>query len=375
MIYLDNAATTLVKPKSVLQNVRYAVNHLSSPGRGQYKYADEAGKSVFELREKAGSLFNVPEPENVVITFNATHALNMAIASYVKKGSKAVISGYEHNAVTRPLYAYGADVTVVSTPLFDVDAAEDGFNKIIDSETNVVVCTAVSNVFGYALPIAEIAGICREKGVPLIIDASQGAGVIDIDFQTIGASFMAMPGHKALYGPQGTGLLLCGDSLKPFMHGGTGSDSQNRLMPDYLPDVGEAGTHNMPGIYGLCAGLDFVISKTPKVIGAYEKKLAMVLAEKLKSIDEATVYCDENFENQTGVLSFTVKDMDCVDVADRLARYGICVRAGMHCAPFAHKTAGTDKTGTVRVSFSAFNRPDDCELAYRAVRSIIKRKI
>lgn len=375
MIYLDNAATTLIKPKQVARNVQYAVNHLSSPGRGQYKYTDDAGKIIFDLREKAAHLFHISAPENVVITFNATHALNMAINSRVTKGSKVVTSGYEHNAVTRPLYALGADVVSMKTPLFDKEAMIDAFYKNINSSTDCVVCTAVSNVFGYILPIDEISEICREKSVPLIIDASQSAGVLDLDFQKLGCDFMAMPGHKALYGVQGTGLLLCENDLKPLLHGGTGADSKNKFMPDYLPDAGEAGTHNMPGIYGLSAGLDFVSQITPRKIGEYERKLAMLLAEKLCSLNGVRVYFDEHFENQTGVVSFMVKDADCVEVADYLAHRGICVRAGMHCAPLAHDTAGTYKTGTVRVSFSAFNTRADAEAVFLAVKGFLNEKI
>ena len=372
MTYLDNAATTLMKPPEVAAKVKHALENMSSPGRGQYKYADLADQTVFACRQAASELFHMDNPENVVITFNATHALNMAINTCVPKGGKAIISGYEHNAVTRPLHALEADVTTVDSPLFDRNAAICGFREAITANADAVICTAVSNVFGYALPIYEIAEICREKDVPLIIDASQAAGVLDLDFTRLNAEFTAMPGHKSLYGMQGTGLLLCRSSVEPFIHGGTGSDSRNAAMPPFLPDAGEAGTHNMPGIAGLCAGLNFVKKKTPQKIAAYEKKLAVQTCRKLSELDRITVFCDKSFENQTGVVSFTIDGMDSVVAAEKLADAGICVRAGMHCAPLAHETAGTVDTGTVRVSFSAFNTMRDVERLLYALGKIVR---
>ena len=202
----------------------------------------------------------MPEhPERVIFTSNATHALNLAIKTLVHPGDRVVISGYEHNAVTRPLVALGAETLVAQAPLFRPEVLLRQMEEAITGRTAAVVCTHVSNVFGYVLPVYEIAAICRERGVPFVLDASQSAGVIPISCKELGADFVAMPGHKGLYGPQGTGLLLCArEDVNTLLEGGTGSASALPGMPEVLPDRLEAGTHNMPGIAGLLEGLRFV---------------------------------------------------------------------------------------------------------------------
>lgn len=371
MIYLDSAATTLIKPQEVIRRTAWAVKNLASPGRGQYYNADLAEKVAYGCREKAAAMFGVSQPDNVVLTFNATHGLNMAINTLAYSGCRVVVSGYEHNAVMRPLHSIGAEIITAASPLFDRQGAIDAFDRAVTPDTGLVVCTAVSNVFGFVLPIAEIAEICRVRGVPLIIDASQAAGNVELDFTALGAAFMAMPGHKGLYGPQGTGLLLCSDGVKPFMRGGTGGDSRLPDMPDYLPDAGEAGTHNMPGIAGLSAGLDFVRSTGMGRILRHERRMTELCASELEKIPGVTVYGAENKNAQSGVLSFTCAGLDCVTAAQQLSKYGICVRAGLHCAPRAHETAGTLETGTVRVSASAFTKPGDIYCLSRAMSKIM----
>ncbi|NLA86475.1 MAG: aminotransferase class V-fold PLP-dependent enzyme, partial [Clostridiales bacterium] len=207
MIYLDNAATTLIKPTGVSKSAAWAFGHLSSPGRGGHKAAMDAAQTAYECRLAAAKLFRVKNPENIVFTFNATHALNIAIKSLVRRGEKAVVSGYEHNAVTRPLHALGARVSVASSELFEPEMALLAFERRLTDDTALVVCNHVSNVFGYILPVERIMEACREKRIPFILDASQSAGVIDIDFEKLGADFICMPGHKGLYGPQGISLL------------------------------------------------------------------------------------------------------------------------------------------------------------------------
>ena len=182
MIFLDNAATTLLKPPGVARSTGWAVGHLSSPGRGGYAAAQEASKVALECREKVSDLFNVGDPENVVFTFNATHALNIAIKNYVRRGDKVIISGYEHNAVTRPLHAAGARMMIAASELFEPEMALHAFERRIGDDTSLIVCNHVSNVFGYILPVERIAAVCREKKIPFILDASQSAGVLDIDF-------------------------------------------------------------------------------------------------------------------------------------------------------------------------------------------------
>ena len=221
MIYLDAGATTLQKPERVRRAMYDAVAAMSSPGRGSYPATRLAEETDFQCRSLAAELFGVDDPARVVFTANATHGLNIAIKTLVKPGSRVVISGYEHNAVTRPLHGIpDVELTVVDTPLFRPEAMLAEFEQALDAGADAVVCTHVSNVFGDILPIEGVAQLCREAGVPLIIDASQSAGVLPIDCKTLGAAFVAMPGHKGLYGPQGTGLLLCGGEALPLLQGG-----------------------------------------------------------------------------------------------------------------------------------------------------------
>ena len=218
--------------------------------------------------------------------------------------------------------------------------------------TDAAVCTHVSNVYGNVLPVSAVAALCRERGVPLVIDASQSAGTLPVRLHGTGAAFIAMPGHKGLYGPQGTGLLLCGAAGVPLLQGGTGSNSLDQSMPDFLPDRHEAGTHNVCGIGGLLAGLRFVRERRPEELLAEERALTALAARGLRQLPGVEVFTGPG---QSGVLSFRCRDLDCEEAAARLAEAGIAVRAGLHCAPMAHRSGGTLETGTVRVSFSAFN--------------------
>ena len=369
MIYLDAAATTFQKPPSVRAAMQNAMRTLASPGRGGYAAARAAEETAFRCRSLAAELFRVPSPEQVVFTSSATHGLNIAIKSLVPEGGRAVISGYEHNAVTRPLYALGARVKVAASPLFDRRAAMRAFENLISTDVDAVVCTHVSNVFGFVLPIEEIAAFCRAEGVPLIVDASQSAGALPLDFAALGAAFVAMPGHKGLYGPQGTGLLLCGHEAVPLFEGGTGSASLEQEMPGFLPDRLEAGTHNMPGIAGLEAGLRFVREMGGRIV-RHERALTARAAGHLRRIDGVTVYAAADTPEQAGVLSFNVDGREPEEVAEALARRGFALRAGLHCAPYAHRSAGTLPDGTVRMSVSAFNSPADIDAFARALRTV-----
>ena len=286
MIYLDAAATTLEKPPQVRQAMAQAAAELSTPGRGSHPAARRAEETAFRCRAEAAALFGVPSPENVVFTMNATHGLNIAIRSLVVPGSRVVISGYEHNAVCRPLYAIpGVRLTVVDAPPFRREQAAKEFRRAILAGADAVIVNHVSNVFGCVQPLEEIAGVCRSRGVPLLVDASQSAGTLPLHLTELGAAFIAMPGHKGLYGPQGTGLLLCGERpARPLLLGGTGSASHDRQMPPTLPDCLEAGTHNMPGIAGLLEGLRFVRRRTPEAIACRERQLAAEAVRRLKDL-------------------------------------------------------------------------------------------
>lgn len=371
MIYLDSAATTFRKPQTVRAAVQRAMQTMSSPGRGGYPSARAAEELLFRTRNLAAETFGAPGPEQVVFTTSATHGLNIAIKSLVRPGARVIVSGWEHNAVTRPLHALGAEVTVASAPLFDDDACVRAFRTALRRGADCAVCTTASNVFGYILPIEEIAGLCRRAGVPLIVDASQSAGVVPLDMAALGAAFVAMPGHKGLYGPQGTGLLLCGAEARPLMEGGTGSASLSQDMPDFLPDRLEAGTHNVPGIAGLEAGLRFVRRTTPERILRHERGLIRRAAAGLSRMDGVTVYAAEDERRQLGVLSFTVEGREPEDVAEALSQRGVAVRAGLHCAPMAHRSAGTLDAGTVRLSVSAFDSEAEIDGFLRLLRGIL----
>lgn len=370
MIYLDSAATTLEKPASVGKAMMWAVNNCASPGRGGHPATQKSEKILYECREAAANLFGVQNPEHVVFTSSATHGLNIAIQSTVKPGSKVLISGYEHNAVTRTLHGI-PDVRIETAggPLFRPDIILRSFRSLMDDTVQAVICTHVSNVFGYILPIYDIAQLCKERSIPLIVDASQSAGVLEVDAGKLGASFIAMPGHKGLYGPQGTGLLLCGNTPEPLIYGGTGGSSANPNMPNELPDRLEAGTHNVCGITGLMEGIKFVGKTRPENIRRHEVGLRKYTEDLLRRDNRIELYCGED---QSGVLSVRIRGLDCEQVGLALAKHGIAVRAGLHCAPLAHRSAGTFDTGTVRISFSVFNRMEHVKRLSEAMKTILK---
>lgn len=371
MIYFDSAATTLQKPRSVHEAVAEAMETMTSPGRGDYGPESRAARVLFACRETAGKLFQVPEPERVVMTFNATHGLNIAIRSLVRPGSTVLTSGYEHNAVTRPLAAIsGVKRKTIRTPLFRPDLFLEEMERQLTPDVDVVVCTYVSNVFGYILPMDEIAALCRRRQVPLIVDASQGAGLLPIRMEDWGAAFVAMPGHKAIYGMQGTGLLLCREPGEPLLYGGTGSMSRPAEMPEFLPDRLEAGTHNIPGAAGLLAGLRFVKKTGAGTLLRHETELKDMAAEGLSRLRGVQVYATRR-DCQSGVFSFRADGRDAGEIGQRLAEKGVAVRTGLHCAPCAHETAGTVETGTVRVSFSAFNTRREVECFLRLMAELI----
>ena len=370
MIYFDSGATTLRKPPEVARAMLRAMEQCASPGRGGHEAAMAAAEAVYDCRVRAAALFDA-QPEQIVFTMNATHALNMAIRTLVSPGDRVLISGFEHNAVVRPLYALGAETVIAGRALFDPDDTLRAFRERLDGGIRAVVCTHVSNVFGYILPIGKIAALCRERGVPLIVDASQSAGMLPVSLRKLGAAFIAMPGHKGLYGPQGTGLLLCAHDAAPLLYGGTGSASLEQTMPDFLPDRLEAGTHNMPGIAGLEAGLRFVRERRER-IERHERALIARAAAALRGMDGVTVYAARDAAEQVGVLSFNLDGREPEETADALAQRGFALRGGLHCAPYAHRTVGTLPNGTVRLSVSAFTSAADIDAFAHVLRSIVR---
>lgn len=367
MIYLDCAATSFQKPPQVLRAFERTLREASSPGRGAYGAAMRAADAMVSLRETAGEFFHFSDPENVVFTMNATHALNMAIHSLSGKGGRVVISGYEHNAVTRPLHDRPLSLDVAEGKFFDSEELLKAFKKKLPG-ASFAVCTHVSNVFGYVLPIREIAALCRNYGVPLIVDASQSAGVLALDADELGADFIAMPGHKSLLGVPGSGLLLCGHETRPLLCGGSGSDSLSQSMPPYLPDRLEAGTQNAPAAAALDAGIGYIRQRGREKIEAHEKELCGHMCELLRGRESIELFLPPEGE-RSGVLSLRIRGKDCEDIAAMLAKEDICVRSGLHCAPLAHRSADTLKTGTLRMSFSPFNTHGEVE---RAAAKLIK---
>ena len=345
MTYLDHGATSFPKPGTVTDAVCRAMDTCGNPGRGGYDLAMRAARTVLTCRERAGELFAC-DPEQVVCTTSCTHGLNMAIHTLVSPGSRVVVSGFEHNAVMRPLYALGAKIRVAGRKLFDWSDTLESFEQALRKGADAAVFTHVSNVFGYILPAEELAGLCRRYGVPFAVDCAQSAGTLPVSLKAWGADFIAMPGHKGLLGPMGTGLLLCARVPKPLLYGGTGSLSESFRMPDFLPDAGEAGTANVAGIAGLSAGIAYVGKETPAKILAREQRQMRRCVKQVEKFG----YRVFSGESQCGTFSF-VPDCGCEELAESLGGMDVCVRAGLHCAPLAHESAGTLQSGTVRVSF------------------------
>ncbi len=373
MIYLDNAATTLVKPRAVGEAMRRALTGAAGYARGGYTAAQRAGDLVYDCREQAAALFGLFDPSRVVFTLNATHALNIAIHALAKPEMKVAVSGFEHNAVMRPLALHGIEPTVLDTPLWQPDRVVKEVRRALDEGAELFILNHVSNVFGAVCPLDEVGRLLSAAGVPLILDASQSAGILTLDVARHPClAAVCMPGHKALYGPMGTGLLLALDdrlAARPLLAGGTGSLSESMTQPNFLPDAQESGTPNVPGIAGLAAGIRFVRSVGAANIAEHERKLVRELARVLETNENVEVFSDPS---QTGVLSVRVKDVPAESAAAQLADAGVAVRAGLHCAPLAHRTAGTEETGTVRLSLSFYSTPRQVEQAAEAFKLVKK---
>ncbi|MBR2890106.1 MAG: aminotransferase class V-fold PLP-dependent enzyme [Oscillospiraceae bacterium] len=369
MIYLDHGATSFPKPPAVRRAMDRAMARCANPGRGGHLPAMEAAQTVYRCREQAAALFGC-EAEQVAFTGSCTQGLNTAVRTLVRPGDRVLISGFEHNAVVRPLHALGADITVAGQKLFDWADTLSRFQDGLKTHPAAAVFTHVSNVFGYVLPVAELGDLCRQYGVPFVLDAAQSAGSLPVDLKALGAAYIAMPGHKGLLGPMGTGLLLCGELPMPLLFGGTGSESVNRSMPDFLPDRLEAGTLNVPGIGGLEAGLALVRREGPEAIGRREHRQAMACARALEKLG-LRVFTGAH---QAGTVSF-LPEGDCEELARRLGDRGAAVRAGLHCAPLAHESAGTLDTGTVRLSFGYDAEPAKTGEFLRILENLLTGKM
>ncbi len=364
-IYLDNSATSLPKPEAVYRAVDHAFRNLgANPGRGGHRLSLESARLVLDAREAAADFFGVDDAARVIFTSGATESLNLALFGALKPGDRVVATSMEHNAVIRPLSALENRGVIVSrvradnTGLVSVDAIREA----CADAPRMVVMTHCSNVTGTVQPVADVAAFCREKGILLLVDAAQSAGLLPISVGDTGIDLLAVAGHKGLYGPPGTGLLCVGPGveLQPLVYGGTGSQSHLDAQPVDLPERFESGTLNTPGIAGLLAGIRFIDETGLDAIRSREQELVAELISGLQSIDRLTVYGPARYTEHGGAVSFNCADLDPAEIGFRLDReYDIMVRVGLHCSPDAHRTIGTFPRGTVRVSPGYFSTPED----------------
>lgn len=371
MVYLDNAATTFPKPTSVISETyrcikRYCANH----GRSAHSLALKTSEKIYETREKIVSFLNFPRAENLVFSSNATNALNLAIKTTVKADSHVLISDIEHNSVFRPVYALSRRENV-SYSIFDTDGdLYRNITSLITEKTSCIISTLCSNVTGKEIPFEVLSRVRDEYGLKLIIDASQIIGHKKIDLSKTGCDVLCAPSHKALFGIQGAGFALFLDDTArdTVFEGGSGNDSLNPEMPENLPERFEAGTLPAPSVISMLYGIDFIektgVSEVEERISSLSEKTKEILSE----IKKIKIYSAEN-----GIVSFNLSDIPSSVIAYELDGFGICTRSGLHCAPLAHKKLGTEKNGTVRVSFSLFNSEKDIEKLYKALRIINKK--
>ncbi len=372
MIYLDNAATTGKKPPAVLKAVQRELMSPANPGRSAHQLSLKSMNKIYETREMLARLFHSEHPENFILTPNATYALNFAIKGVLKKyNSHVIITSMEHNSVIRPVNAInGVSITTVKGDDYGIVSPEE-IKKEIRYNTSLIVINHSSNVNGIIQDINTIARIAREKKIPILIDASQSAGIIDINSNNF--DMIALPGHKGLYGPQGTGALYIspGISLDTLIEGGTGSDSKNISNPEFFPDRLESGTLNCPGFCGLTEGIRFVLSRGIYEIAGKEKRLLKTMLEGLSVIKGVKIYSPFNLNAISNLISFNINNIDSQTVAEALnSNYNIAVRPGYHCAYPAHCRLGTEKSGSVRASLSYFNEEYEIKKFLYAVNKI-----
>ena len=377
MIYLDYAATSYEKPKQVYQAVYNAmVYHSANPGRGGHLLSARAGELVYETREKLCRLFHINNPEQIAFFQNTTAALNTAIKGVLSYGDHVVVSSMEHNSVLRPLAELKRkgviDYTLVSADTRGTLNPE-AFQKAMKPNTRLVICTHASNVCGNAYDIETIGSLVRRPGTLFLVDAAQSAGVIDIDANCL--DLLAFPGHKCLYGPQGSGGLYVreGIVLKTLIEGGTGSQSELLYQPQEMPDRLESGTLNVPAIAGLGAAADFILQQGTNALLEHDVILRNYFEEKIRNIPNIEIYGNDK---RTGITALNIIGHDCVNIAESLnSNYGIAVRSGLHCAPSAHKTLGTKDIGCVRFSYGYFTKKSDLDQAAFALLQISKNNV
>lgn len=377
MIYLDNAATSYPKPENVYVAIDQCMReYCANPGRGGHSMSIASGKAVFQARTKIADFFNIKEPTQLAFTKNATEALNIAIKGTLNPGDHVITTSMEHNSVIRPLKTmerdFGIELTIVNGNQYgEIDP--DDISKCIKSNTKLISVTLSSNVNGLILPVDAIGNICREKGIPFLADASQGAGSVEINVEKDKIDMLAFPGHKGLLGPQGIGGLFIrkGIKLRSHFQGGTGSHSENLYQPEMMPDLLESGTLNTPGIAGLTAGIEFINDYGLENIKQYKHKLIQKLHETLSELSNVIIYSKNDINQNTGIAAFNFKGVDSTEVSYVLDKvYQIASRAGLHCAPLTHQTLGTFETGIVRLSVGCFNTIEEINTVCSALKQI-----
>ena len=376
MIYLDNAATTFPKPRRVIESVRDAMLFYgANPGRGSFDMAIKAADKIYSCRETAAKMFNADGAEQVIFTQNCTHAINIVLKGLLHAGDHVIVSSLEHNAVMRPIKKLERRGVTYSIAKVCPDSKQQtlkNFERLIRSNTKMIFCMHASNVFGVVLPIEQIGALCRRRNIVFCVDAAQSAGVLPIDVKKMNVSFLCLPGHKGLYGPMGTGMLIINSRLRPdtLIEGGTGNNSALFTQPDEYPERLESGTINLPGIIGLKAGMDFVNEVGAAELHGRETALAQSVYDCLSGLPDAVLHTKRPDENCIPIVSFNILSKDSAETGSELSRRGICVRTGLHCAVSAHRQFGTEKTGTVRISPGAFTTPCDIEILNKSLKYI-----
>jgi cysteine desulfurase family protein len=381
VIYLDNAATSAVKPHSVHEAVKRFLEHVgASPGRSAHQLAVESGRIVFGCREVLAQLLGAPDSDSIVFTLNATHGLNIAFLGLLRKGDRVLTTSMEHNSVMRPL-KYLQEKGIIELQILQCEA--DGtFNlrkleRALEKKTRMVVMTHASNVTGTLMPVAEAVVAAHNAGVLFVLDAAQTAGVYPLNVAKLGADVLACSGHKGLLGPHGTGVLYVreGVEVEAVIRGGTGSESDQTEQPGFMPDRLESGTQNACGIAGLKAGVDFILVEGVGKVRSHEMDLTARMIEGLSAIDGVVIYGPRDPEKQVANVAFNIAGREPSEVGNLLDReHNIAVRVGLHCSPAAHETLGTFPRGTVRASAGYLNTQDDIDALIEAVRQIASGK-
>lgn len=380
MHYFDNAASSWPKPPQVIKAMMEAVEQYgANPGRGSHQMAVKASRILFETRMHIAKLIGISDPNHISFAYNTTMALNQAIKGYVRAGDHVICTNMEHNSVRRPLEYLkskeGVQLTyIAATQAGTIDEKE--LQQAFQKNTRLIVCNHSSNLLGSILDIETIASIAHQHGVAVLVDGAQTLGSYPLNVEQLGIDMLAFPGHKGLLGPQGTGGLYVSPKieLEPYIHGGTGSQSEEIGQPSVRPDKYEAGTQNTPGIAGLNEGVKFILNETVDKIHTKEWTLTQQLMQGLSNIDGVSVLGPPPGASRTGIVSFTLHNMDSAQVAYELDReYNIAVRAGYHCTPLAHEAAGTLDSGAVRASVGYFTTSEEVEILISAMREIVNR--